>query len=245
VRCSSSLKFRAKKVTSVPEQLSNVELAHKINEQGHHHGPRADRRFTWVEIAEAFVLAIVAVATAWSGYQATKWDALSNEYYSLASRTNVRAQEKATLAGQDHLYDVVTFNGWIAAQIAGNNKLAETYERRFRSEYKAAFLAWQKLDPFKNPSAPPGPIFMSEYASANTQDSKKLAEESNGYFEKGVNTRETGDHYVKVSVFLATVLLLTALGQRFERFWPRTVLLVVAFILLLFSTYSMFTFPRA
>ena len=227
------------------EQSSNVEIAHKISEQAHRHGSGSHRQSPWIEVAEATVLAVVAVATAWSGYQATKWDALSNQNYSLAASTNMRAQEKATLAGQDRLYDIVTFNGWIAAQSASNKTLTTTYERRFRPEYTVAFLAWQKLDPLHNASAPSGPIFMPEYTNASEEESRKLAAEAKGYFEKGVNTRETGDHYVKVSVFLATVLLLTALGQRFDILGPRIVLLVVAFVLLLISAFWIITFPRA
>jgi hypothetical protein len=229
----------------MPEQSSNVEIAHKINEQAHRHGLGSGRQSPWIEIAEATVLAVVAVATAWSGYQATKWDAVSNQNYSLAASTNMKAQERATLAGQDRLYDIVTFNGWIAAQSAGNKTLTTTYERRFRPEYTTAFLAWQKLDPLHNASAPSGPIFMPEYTNANAEESKRLATEAKNYFEKGVNTRETGDHYVKVGVFLATVLLLTALGQRFEMRGPRVVMLSVAFILLIISTFWIITFPRA
>jgi hypothetical protein len=78
------------------------------------------------------VLAIVAVATAWSGYQASKWDALSAKYYSLASRTTVLAQEKMTLAGQDRIDDMVIFNGWVAARLTGRKDLTVFYERRFR-----------------------------------------------------------------------------------------------------------------
>ena len=229
----------------MPEQSSNVEIAHKINEQAHRHWSGSHRQSPWIELAEATVLALVAVATAWSGYQATKWDAVSNQNYSLASSTNMRAQERATLAGQDRLYDIVTFNGWIAAQSAGNKTLTTTYEHRFRPEYMAAFLAWQKLDPLHNASAPSGPIFMPEYTSANADESRKLAAEAKSYFEKGVDTRETGDHYVKVSVFLATVLLLTALGQRFDILGPRIVLLFVASVLLLISAFWIITFPRA
>lgn len=228
----------------MPEQVSNVEFAHKIHEHGHRHGAGAGRRFTWIEIGEAIVLAVVAVATAWSGYQATKWDALSDQNYSLSSKMTVMSQEKATLAGQDRLYDIVTFNGWVAAKTAGNEKLSAVFEHRFRPEYNVAFLAWQKLDPLNNPSAPPGPIFMPEYKNTSAEESSRLSEEANGYFKKGVSARETGDHYVKVSVFLATVLLLTALGQRFEMFGPRIAMLAVAFVLLLISTFWIFSFPR-
>jgi hypothetical protein len=229
----------------MPEATSNVEFAQKIHEQGHHHSSSTDHRSQWVEIVEAVVLATVAVATAWSGYQASKWDALSNQNYNLASTTMVLAQEKATLAGQDRLYDITTFNGWIAAKVSKNDKLTAFYERRFRPEYATAFTAWWKLDPVDNPSAPPSPMFMAEYANANSEASAKLAAEAKSYFEEGISSRDTGDHYVKVTVFLATVLLLTALGQRFEIFGPRVAVVAVAFVLLIISTYWILSFPKA
>lgn len=199
----------------------------------------------WLEILEAVALSIVAVATAWSGYQAAKWDALSAKNYSMALHANVDAQTKAALAGQDRLFDIVTFNGWVAARLAENDKLTAFYERRFRPEYATAFAAWQKLDPLHNPAAPPGPIFMPEYTSAIAHESERLSHEGAEYFEKGVSTRETGDDYVKVTVFLATVLLLTALSQRFQVKGPRIAVLVVALILLSVSSYWIATFPRA
>lgn len=229
----------------MPEATSNVEFAHLVHEQGHHHGAPPNRRALWVGIAEAVVLSIVAVATAWSGYQAARWEAVSAKNYALESRTTVLSQERATLAGQDRLYDITTFNSWIAAKTAGNEKLATIYERRFRPEYASAFAAWQKLDPFNNQSAPAGPIFMREYVNANAQEAGKLAEEATNYFEKGVSTRETGDSYVKVTVLLATVLLLTALSQRFDVLGPRVAVIAVAVALLIISSYLIVTLPRA
>ena len=191
------------------------------------------------------MLATVAVATAWSGYQASKWDALSAQNYNLASRTTVMSQEKATLAGQDRLYDISTFDAWAAAKVLGREKLAAFYERRFRPEYVVAFAAWWKLDPLHNPSAPPGPVFMGEYVSANGQEAAKLAGAANGYYENGVTMRENGDQYVRITVFLATVLLLTALSQRFHILGPRVAVVAVAFVLLVLSAYWILTFPRA
>jgi hypothetical protein len=227
------------------ESTSNVEFAHRVHEQGHHHPPPSDRRAVWIGIAEAIVLSIVAVATAWSGYQAARWEAASAKQYAMASQTSMRSQEKATLAGQDRLYDIVTFNGWMAAKTMNNEKLVAIYQRRFRPEYAIAFAAWEKLDPFNNPSAPAGPVFMAEYKNANAQESERLAQQANEEFEAGVNTRETGDSYVKVTVFLATVLLLTALSQRFEIFGPRVAVVAVAFMLLIISTYLIMVLPRA
>jgi hypothetical protein len=135
--------------------------------------------------------------------------------YALGTRTSVRAQEGLTLSGQDRLYDIVTFTDWLAAQSAGNVKLAAVVQRRFRPEYVIAFEAWQKLDPLNNPSAPPGPIFMPEYVNLHSIESAKLSEQATGYFNQGVETRENADGYIKITVLLATVLLLTALSQRF------------------------------
>src|SRR5271169_3453922 len=147
------------------EATSNVEFAQKIHEHHEHHPVHVDRRAQWIEMVEALVLAIVAVATAWSGYQAAKWEALSAQHYNLAARTTVLSEEKATLAGQDRLYDITTFNAWIDAKVGGRDKLAAFHQRRFRPEYATAFAAWWKLDPINNPSAPPGPIFMTEYTN--------------------------------------------------------------------------------
>jgi hypothetical protein len=227
------------------EATSNVEFAHKIFEHGHHPESPTNRRAEFVEIVEAVVLAVVAIATAWSGYQVAKWDALSMQEYNLASRATVLAEEKTTLAGQDRLYDITTFNGWAGAKVAGHDKLAAFYERRFRPEYAVAFAAWWKLDPINNSAAPPGPIFMPEYKSASSQEAGHLVQEAQHHFDKGVSMRDSGDRYVKITVFLATVLLLTALSQRFKVFGPRVAVVVVALVLLIVSTYWILTLPRA
>ncbi len=229
----------------MPEATSNVEFAHKIQEQSHHERSRGDKREEWVEILEAIVLAIVALMTAWSGYQAASWDAQSAHYYAMASGTRVQAQEKSVLAGQDRLYDVTTFDSWIAATLDGRPKLAQFYERRFRPEYRIAFDAWMKLNPLTNASAPPGPIFMPEYKSALAAQSAGLTHEADGYLEKGSSTRETGDDFVRITVILATVLLLTALSQRFKALGPRVAVVVVAIALLGYSTYLIAILPQA
>ena len=63
--------------------------------------------------------------------------------------------------------------------------------------------------------------------------------------ENAVTMRENGDQYVRITVFLATVLLLTALSQRFDILGPRVAVVAVAFVLLVLSAYWILTFPRA
>ena len=123
--------------------------------------------------------------------------------------------------------------------------MAAFYQRRFRPEYRVAFDAWMALGGVDNPKAPPGPIFMPEYKSALAEEAARLSHEAEKAFEAGVENRETGDSYVRVTVLLATVLLLTALAQRLKLTGPRLALLAIAFIMLAISSYSIFVYPRA
>lgn len=227
------------------EVTSNVEYAHRIHEHGHEQHTASDRRHEWLAIAEAIVLSIVAVATAWSGYQAAKWDAFSAEQYALHADTLMSSEVKAAEAGQDHLYDSTTFNGWMFSMNARNQALMDFYVRRFRPDYRVAFDAWIKLDPFHNPDAPAGPALMPEYKDTHADESAALAKKAQSYFRQAVASRNTGDQYVKVTVFLATVLLLTALSQRFKIVGPRIAVVTVAFALLVLSTVLLVQLPRA
>jgi hypothetical protein len=225
------------------EITSNVEFAHKVHEHHHHHGGGAEGQ--WIEILEAVVLAIVAIATAWAGYQAAKWDAHSAEQYAVSMRTSIESQQIAGLAGQEKLYDNIAFNGWVGAQLLGKPEVSAFYERRFRPEYAVAFKAWMKLDPIHNPSAPAGPFLMKEYRSAHDEQAKELSEKAKVNFENGVSMRETGDKYVRITVYLAIVLLLTALSQRFKSRGPRVAVVAIAFLLLVVSGYWIAILPRA
>jgi hypothetical protein len=231
---------------TLPEVNSNVEFAHRVHESAHeHHHQPLDQRHEWVAIAEAIVLAIVAIATAWSGYQAAKWDAHSAEQYSLNSNTMILSQERTTESGQYHLYDVLTFNGWMFSKARNDQALMEFYERRFRPEFRTAFNDWIKLDPLHNESAPAGPALMPSFKDPTAEEAARLSKQGKAYFEQAVTARETGDQYVKVTVLLATVLLLTALSQRFKSLSPRVIVVAVALVLLLISAFQLFKLPRA
>ncbi len=86
------------------EQLANVEFAHKLHEKGSHQNGSSFR----LEIVEALLLAIVAVATAWSGYQSAKWDGHSAESYAQAAAYRIDGDEDLTRGGQERLQNIST-----------------------------------------------------------------------------------------------------------------------------------------
>jgi hypothetical protein len=221
----------------------NLEVAQQLTES--ETDPKRPGRWQeLLEIGEVVILAIVAVATAWSGYQAARWDGRQAFLYGTASRLHVQADEADTLGGQQRLLDVSTFNTWIQAYTEGNKQLAQLYVRRFSDEYRVAFDAWLELHPFKNPDAPAGPIFMPEYHNALSEHAAALDEEGAQDFDEGTEARETADKYIRQTVLFATVLFLIAVAQRFRYRGVRIAATSVAAVLLIFAVVGVVGLPR-
>ena len=101
-----------------------------------------------------------------------------------------------------------------------------------------------KTDPFNNAQAPPGPIFMPDYHNANHEQFLGLNKQAVEMAEQGTKSGETGDNYVRITVLLATVLLITAIGQRFHFKAVRVVFIVLAFYLLCLPLVRLLMLPR-
>src|SRR6266513_852114 len=142
-RCPCKSLVQALEVSGnfLTERLAMLESAvgavgyviRKLN-QVRENGDASQSRFEAIEIIEAVILALVAVATAWSGYQAAQWAGKRAEQYAEATRFRVTAEGLATLTGQERIYDSDTFNSWLAAKLDGKSQTAEFFERRFRDE---------------------------------------------------------------------------------------------------------------
>jgi hypothetical protein len=220
---------------------SNIELANLLAEHEHSSKPWGQ---AMLEVAEALVLAVVAIATAWSGYQAALWTGHQSELYGQADKLRVQAEGAATYANQERLYNASTVVEWLRAEAQGNKKLAALFERRFLPEFRPAFEAWKKTDPVNNPNAPAGPQLMVEYRSSKTEVAAKLNAQATEVFDEGTRARELSDQYVRATVTLATVLLLIAISQRFNIQGVRVGLLLTAMFLLCFPVYHILTLPR-
>jgi hypothetical protein len=221
---------------------SNIEVAQLLSERKESPRSLGDKM---LEIAEAVVLAAVAIATAWSGYQAALWTGQQSELYGQASKLRVEAEGAATYANQERLYNASTLVEWLTAEAQGDKKLADLFERRFLPEFRPALEAWKKTDPLNNPNAPAGPQLMPQYRSSKTDQAAKLNDQATKVFEQGTRARQRSDEYVRATVTLATVLLLIAISQRFNIRGVRVGLLVIATLLLCFPVYHILTLPRA
>ncbi len=67
---------------------SNIEIAQHLSD---HKGSAHSLGHEILEIAEAMLLAVVAITTAWSGYQSALWAGHQSELYGQASKLRVQA----------------------------------------------------------------------------------------------------------------------------------------------------------
>lgn len=199
----------------------------------------------WVEVTMAILLGAVAVATAWSGYQAARWSGVQSAKYSEASALRVTSTRDSTLGGQEMLYDVNLFDQWLNAHEQGDANLERLYVKRFRPEFVPAFEAWLATNPFDNPNAPPGPLFMPQYKVTLSEQAAQLEAQAATTYAEGQAANQQSDDYVLNTVFLATVLFLVSIAERFKWVPVQVAVLLMAFTLLLFGLYHLVIYAKA
>ena len=122
-------------------------------------GPAASR----AEVIATVVLALAAVATAWGGYQASRWHGEQAIAFSHANASRVESTRASNLANTQTEIDVATFSQWVDAYARHETRLADFYRRRFRREFQPAVAAWIATRPLENADAPLTPFAMPSY----------------------------------------------------------------------------------
>jgi hypothetical protein len=206
---------------------------------GSNEASRRDR----VEIVAAVLLALAAVATAWSGYQATRWN---GEQAKAASRTNairIDAARASSLAEAQTEVDVATFIQWINARAGRDTALASFYRTHFRTEFKPAFAAWLATRPFTSANAPPTPFAMSAYRLAAAAEAERLdaaAEESAAAVRRYI---QRGSNYVLGVVLFSVSLFFAGMSAKLDFPGLRKAMLAVGCLVFLGTVAWIVTFP--
>ena len=195
------------------------------------------------EIVATVLLSVAAVATAWSSYQAARWN---GEQAKTASRNNgvrVEAARAQGLAEAQTEVDVATFIQWVDAEVSGNVELQDFYEDRFRDEFKPAFQAWLDTDPLVNADAPPTPFAMDEYKLDATEDAEALDAESAELSEQLRRNIQRSTNYMLGVVLFAVSLFFAGISTKIEGRGSRRALLVVGSLLFLGTAVWIATSP--
>lgn len=183
------------------------------------------------------------MATAWSGYQSSRWGGEQSTSYSQAGAFRTESTRASNQAGQLTQIDIGLFTNWVNAYAGGDERLINFYEKRFRDEFKPAFDAWVATDPANNPDAPKSPFAMPEYQVSLTQEADRLEVEASETFAKGQVANQTSDNYILNTVFLASVMFLGGIASRFKAMSARWVLIVFSLAILTFGLYNILTYP--
>jgi hypothetical protein len=224
----------------MPEGLSPIEVGKELHEhakQPHEHASSTggDRHSHMVQIGEALLLSLVTIAAAWSGYAAAKWGTESRIQIAQAATLRNLATRADLAALSTRNFDASTFNTWFAAYTSDNPRGQAVAERRFRPEFKVAFDAWMATDPLHNPHAPPGPTYMPQYRLADQAEAEALDRAAEAKSAAGDHAGLVGDHYIRITVFLAAVLFLVGIGSTFKLHTIRYALISIGSVLLVLA----------
>jgi hypothetical protein len=202
-----------------------------------------DARHRRHELVATALLAIAAVATAWSTYQSVQWRGRQAVETSHATAAHIESSEASTRAGQQTEIDIATFTQWVNATVSGDQQLATFYRERFRPEFQPAFVAWEATQPLTSPDAPKTPFDMPEYQLAETRDASTLNTQAIARSAAASTANQRADEFMLGVVLFATVLFFAGIATKLDGTKPRLALLGLGLVILVGTTAWIATLP--
>ncbi len=201
-------------------------------------------RKRWVEPVTAVLMALATVGTAWCSYESAAWtrqsNRLMNEYNALERRAGI-----LTLQGmQSATIHTAMFMQMLAAQEAGNEKLANFYIERFPPDVRKAYDAWLAEKPFENPKADPHPFVPNLYESRGTREAAELSAKAANNLLEARRAGNTSGQYLANTVLFATMLFFANAVIKFEQKRVRVVAFAFAVAVFVFSIVRTALLPR-
>jgi hypothetical protein len=195
------------------------------------------------EIACAVVLALATTASAWCAYQSKVWGGAQAARANAAVRASREGAVNSLAALQSRAFDASMFIAFMQARFESNHALETFLLERFRPETKPAVEAWLKLDPLKNPAAPPSPFRMTEYTQKETAEAARQEELATNAMAAAREARRFSDDYVLLTVVFASVLFFGGIARAFDSRQLRIVLAALAVLLFLGTLAVLTTMP--
>jgi Domain of unknown function (DUF4337) len=196
-----------------------------------------------LELVALLLLAFAAVATAWSSYQANRWNGEQAKTTSRVNATRIDAARAADLANAQTEVDVATFTQWVDAYARQETRLADFYERRFREEFKPAFEAWVATRPLRNPDAPLTPFVMPQYRLAAAADAKRLDAQGEELAAEARRNIQRSSNYVLSVVLFSVALFFAGMSTKLSTPRLRAALLTLGCLTFLGTLVWVATFP--
>jgi hypothetical protein len=196
-----------------------------------------------VELLATILLAVAAVATAWSSYQSARWSGVQAIDFSEANAARVESTRASDEAGQQTQIDVLTFTEWVDAYAADDELLSRFYFARFRDELKPAVRAWIATRPLKTRGAPPTPFAMPQYRLAANAEASRLVAKAERSTAAARESNQRSDNYVLAVVLFAAALFFAGISTKLASPSQRVVVLGLGYVLFVGTAIWVLTFP--
>ena len=200
-------------------------------------------RRDWVEIAATVLLAFAAVATAWSSYQATRWNGEQAKASSSVNKARIEAARASDLANAQQQVDVATFMQWVDAYARDETELVNFYRERFRPEFRPAFNAWIATKPLKTEGAPLTPFAMPQYQLAAKAEAERLDRTAEDLSARVRRNIQRASNYVLGVVLFAVALFFAGMSTKLTAPALRKTMLAIGYVLFLGTAVWIATFP--
>lgn len=197
----------------------------------------------WLELVSTVLIAVAAVAIAWSGYQSTRWSGEQAIAFSRANASRLESTRASAFANAQTQIDVATFTQWIDAFALDETELADFYFRRFREEFKPAVDAWLATKPRTNPDAPLTPFAMPEYQLEARDEADRLEAEATAAAEDASTFNQRSDNYVLAVVLFALSLFFAGVSTRLPTTRSKGAILALGCLTFLATLAWVATFP--
>jgi hypothetical protein len=167
-----------------------------------------------VELAATILLALATVATAWSGYQSTRWNGEQAKAAARANALRIESAKADGFANTETEIDVATFTQWVNAYAQKQTELADFYFKRFRKEFRPAVDAWVSTRPLSNPSAPLTPFAMPQYRLAARAQAERLGASAEVFAAQARRDIQRSSNYVLGAVLFASALFFAGMSSK-------------------------------
>ncbi len=169
-----------------------------------------------LELMATVLLSVATVATAWSGYQSTRWNGEQSKAGARANALRISSAKAAALANSQTEIDVATFTQWVNAYAQKQTELADFYFKRFRKEFRPAVEAWVATRPLKNPNAALTPFAIPQYHLEARAQAEHLDARAALYTAQAIRNLQRASNYVLGVVLFASALFFAGMSTKLK-----------------------------
>jgi hypothetical protein len=196
-----------------------------------------------VEVVATVLLALAAVATAWSSYQAARWNGEQAKTAGRVNKARIDAARASDLANAQQEIDVATFMQWVDSFARGETELTTFYRERFREEFKPAFDAWIATRPLQTEGAPLTPFAMPQYRLAAEAEAEQLDQDAELLATQVRRDIQRASNYVLGVALFAVALFFAGMSTKLTAPGTRKIMVAVGCLVFLGTAVWIATSP--